>query len=109
MFIGNLLQDRLNLFGMSVEQFSDDIMMDSELVQGIISNEISLNDIDAFDLQVISNALYCEPEYFFDLDARNNDVVFCSSNRGDDTACSNLAKAKLQQFVRDVLFLKEAI
>ena len=109
MYIGELLKARLNMFGLSKEQFAENCMFDIEYINAILDNKVSLEEIDDFDLDVISTALFCTPEYFSDENARKQDVVFSSCNRGKDTSRSNYAKGRLQKYMRDMLMLKEAL
>ena len=109
MYIGETVLARMNLLGFSTEMLAEKTMFDTELIDSIINNHMSLDDIDEFDLEVLSNALYCATNYFVDSVARSRDVVFCSMNRGDDTIKSNLAKAKIQSYMRDLTMLKDAL
>ena len=76
MTIGNELNDRLDALGISFGEFCDMTMLDYSTLYDISVNKIDLEDIDEFDLEVISNVLYCTPDYFSDLSVRNNDVVY---------------------------------
>ena len=107
MYFGSVLNERLQMFGFTPDSFSNDVLMDQEYIKKIIKDEISFEEIVDFDIQVISNALFCEPEYFVDESARKKDVVFNSSNRGNNSAKSNLAKAKLQLYMKDFRFVEQ--
>ena len=106
MLFGDIVKERLNSLGMTFDDLVEISMLDKDLCEKICENRISPTDLDEFDLNVLSNALYCASDYFISETARNKDVVFRSCNRGDDTHQSNLIKAKLQSFMRDLLFVK---
>lgn len=109
MNIGNILKNRLEKLGISIDQLSGDCLLKKEFIKGILEDQISLEKIDMFDLKLISNELYCTPAYFWDENKRKKDVVLSSFNRGNDTKKSNLAKARLQKYVSDYIFLKNVI
>ena len=106
MLFGDIVKERLNSLGMTFDDLVEISMLDKDLCEKICENRISPKDLDEFDLNVLSNALYCASDYFISETARNKDVVFRSCNRGDDPHQSNLIKAKLQSFMRDLLFVK---
>lgn len=105
-YIGDVVKARMDLFGFTLDRLNEESMLPLNLLEGIIENKISISQIDDFDLNVLASTLYCEPDYFVSEDARNSDVVFASHNRGECTHKSNLVKAKLQNFMKDLLFLK---
>lgn len=106
MLMGEVIKERLNCLGISFKDFAEETMLEESFLQDIMENRILPIDIDPIDLNIIANVLYCSPEYLIDENSRNKDVVFCSMNRGDTTTKSNLAKAKLQSFMRELLFVK---
>lgn len=109
MFIGSVLGERMDMLGVSLETLADETMLEKQFIEDILNNRIEFENIDEFDIEVISNALYCDTNYFTDERSRLNDVVLCSKNRGNDTTKSNLAKAKLQSYMRDLIWIKEAL
>lgn len=106
MLFGDIVKERLKCLGMTFDDLIEVSMLDKDLCESICENRLSSTDLDEFDLSVLSSTLYCDPNYFTDENIRNKDVVFCSCNRGDDTPQSNLIKAKLQSYMRDLLFVK---
>lgn len=109
MFIGDIVIERMNLFGYTQQMLAENTMFDIKFVEDIISNKIPVENLDEFDLEVLSNALFCDIDYFVDQKTRQKDVVFCSKNRGTDTTKSNLAKAKIQNYMKDLISIKEAL
>lgn len=107
MSVGILINERLDKFGMTREQFVKASMLDEAVLNRIFDNSVSPDQLDYFDLSVISNVLFCTPEYFLDPNIRSQDVVSCCFNRGEDTHCSNITKAKLQSLVRDIAYLHD--
>lgn len=108
MMIGNIIRNRMDSLGLSLEEFLDKTGFTNELINSIFNNQINLQ-IDDFETEVIAHVLLCDPSYFFDTQAREKDVIALSCNRGDDTKKSNFAKAKIQKFVMDYLYTKSLL
>jgi hypothetical protein len=109
MFIGSILRERMDMLGFSSESLANNTMLEEQYIEDIMNDHIELENIDDFDSELLSNALFCDIYYFKDMSIRSKDVVFCSMNRGIDTVKSNLAKAKIQSYMRDLIWIKEAL
>jgi hypothetical protein len=109
MYIGEFLKERMELFNYSIESLSEKSLVKADLINSLVNNELHIEQIRKFDLELLSSALFCEPLYFLDKAVRDNDLVYSSLNRGTDTSKSNLVKAKLQSFINDVLYINELI
>lgn len=109
MFIGKIVEDRMNLLGFSAEMLADKTMFDIKFIEYIIYNKLPVESIDDFDIEVLANALYCDVDYFINEQTMFKDVVMCSKNRGTNTIKSNLAKAKIQSYMKNLILVKEAL
>ena len=105
----DLILERMSMLGYDKDMLVSKTDFDAGLINSIVSGKIDVSDLDDFDLEVLAHALLCDRHYFDDEDIRKNDVVFCSKNRGMDTPKSNLAKANIQSFMRDLCMIKEAM
>lgn len=106
-YIGGILQERMDYFGMTKERLSDEALVDIDELNDILDNKVSFDEIDDVSLNFISQAMYCNPEYFIDNKVRNADIVKSSYNRGYSTCKSNKVKGLLQSFTDDLAFLVE--
>lgn len=107
MYIGDMLKDRMNLLKIDILKLSELSFVDVEYIQSILNGSISNDNIDSFNLCLIASALHCKPEYFYDENIRNKDLLISSYNRGIDNDRSVKVKAKLQDFLDDFSFLKQ--
>ena len=105
MYIGNFLQERIKMFGYSVDNFAEEVLMDKQDIQDIINDKVSFEELEPFDICVISNALFCTPRYFIDENERNKDLVYITKDNKGNTIKSNLVKGRLQKYIKDILFL----
>jgi hypothetical protein len=108
MSLGNLVKERMELFNMDMNLLSNESFVDIETLQHILSDDLE-GEVDEFDINMIASSLYCTPEYFKDAGVRARDIVTNSLNRGLDNSKSILSKAKIQNFVRDFVFIQEII
>ncbi|PSL96324.1 hypothetical protein C6C12_19180, partial [Clostridium botulinum] len=102
---GVLLKERMECLNVSVNKLSDLSLVEEDIITNIIEQNLSVEDIDEMDLDFISQALYCTPEYFYDSKIREKDVINHCLNRGENNVRANLVKVKLQQFANDFEFL----
>ena len=109
MYIGRFLKERMELFNYSIESLSENSLVNAELINSLINNEVEIENIRKLDFELLSSALYCEPQYFLNESVRKNDLVNSSLNRGNDTFKSNLVKARLQSFVNDLFYINGLI
>lgn len=109
MFIGTILQERMNSLNKDTDSLSKDSFVDSDLIKKITNNIIGIEDIDSYDLELISDVLFCSPEYFTDEKIRRSDLINSSYNRGTDTFKTAIAKGQIQNFARDFLFVDKII
>lgn len=108
MKIGKLLKDRMDLLDMSMDTLIDATYIDEDILQNLYDNKIDFEDLDEYDQETLTNALFCSKNYFTDERERKFDIVMCSLNRGNEQ--DNIAiktKCRLQRFVNDFLFVNE--
>lgn len=108
-YIGSELQDRMDLLGIDVSALSEMAFMDEDIINDIIEDKISYEDVDEFDMSLICSALHCDPHYFIDSEIRNKDLLVSTMNRGKDTVKSKKVKAKIQDFMNDFAFVNEIL
>lgn len=106
MYIGEILKKRMQDLDIDISTLSDESLVDEEQIIDILDNKLSANEIDEFDLDLISQVLYCKPEYFLNESVREKDILNASMNRGISDPYVNLVKGKLQQFGNDFSFLR---
>ncbi len=109
LYIGNELQDRMNLLGMDISTLSDRIFMDEETISDIVENKIAFEDIDEFDMSLICGVLHCDAQYFINDEVKNRDLLISTMNRGKDSVKSKNVKAKIQDFMNDFAFVNEVL
>lgn len=107
MGIGYLLDERMKCLEFSVEKLSEVSLVEEDVIKDIINRDLSVDDIDELDLDFLSQALFCTPQYFYDSKVREKDVINHCLNRGESNTKANLIKVKLQQFANDFEFLLE--
>ena len=109
MSLGYLVKERMGLFDFNIKALSEQTFIEMETLASIIEEKTSINDIDEFDINMIASALYCTPEYFIDESIREKDIINNALNRGADNNVSILIKGKIQNFVRDFIFIQGII
>lgn len=107
MYIGNVLQERMDCFGFSKEKLCEEALVDIEELDMILNNNISYDDIDAITLKFISDTLYCKPEYFIDKKVRENDLINIFYGKEKTTPKINKVVGKLKEFAEDLVWLIE--
>lgn len=108
-YIGNEMQDRMNLLGIDVSTLSDMTFMDEDALNQILNNRLAYENVDEFDLSLICNALHCDSRYFVDDEVRNKDLLISTLNRGNDSVKSKNVKAKIQDFINDYVFINDIL
>ncbi len=108
-YIGSELQDRMSLLGINISALSEMTFMDEGAINDIISDKLSYEEIDEFDMSLICSALHCDAHYFIDGEVRNKDLLVSTMNRGKDSVKSKNVKAKIQDFVNDFAFVNEIL
>lgn len=109
LYIGNDVQGRMNMLGLSAEELADKTFLEVETINGITDNEIALEEIDEFDLSLICSVLHCRKEFFTDPDIKEKDLLMASMNRGLDNEKSLNVKAKIQDFMNDYVFVTDVL
>ena len=109
LYIGEHVQERMSLLAITIEELAYKTFMEPSEIDDIIRNKIALEEIDEFDLLLISNVLHCKPEYFYDEKVRNNDFLVNTMNRGNDTEDSRNVKVKIQDYIKDFIFVNEIL
>lgn len=102
---GKMILQRMNDLGITIPMLVEQTGISEDNINSFISGKRLLLP-DDFDTLVISKALLCDPMFWFDDSIRKLDVITLSCNRGEDTKKSNLAKANIQKFVEDYLFVE---
>jgi hypothetical protein len=105
-YIGADFKARMDLFNYNISSLSEKSFVEEDIIQAILDNNISYDEIDEFDLNLLCSLLHCRPEYFINEKIRNNDLLIGSKNRGVDNDKSRDVKAKIQDFVNDFIFLQ---
>ena len=108
-YIGNVLQERIDLLGIDVSTLSKMTFMDEEVINDVINNKFAFEEIDEFDLSLICSALHCDAQYFVNGEVRNKDLLISTMNRGKDSIKSKNVKAKIQDFMNDYAFVNEVM
>lgn len=100
-YIGTLLSDRMAIFGLTVTDLEEKSFVDKDLIETIINDQIPLEEIDDFDLDLMCSVLHCTPEFFSNPEVRSRDLLYSSL----DTSARPV-KAKIQDFMNDFAFLE---
>lgn len=109
LYIGEYVQERMSLLGMSTDELACKTFLKPWEINCIIRNKLALEEIDEFDLSIISNALHCKPEYFYNENVRKKDFLVNTMNRGNDTENSINVKVKIQDYLNDFIFVNEIL
>lgn len=107
-YIGNELQHRMTLLGITETELSEITFLDEDLIRKVLNNTVVQEEIEEFDFDLICSALHCDTKYFTDAAIREKDLLFSTSN-SKDTAKSNKIKANIQQFLQDYTFINSII
>lgn len=105
MYIGNILKERMDMFKMSIDKLSEESLVDKEVLEDILNNKLSLKEIDEFDLDFISQVLYCTTEYFSDDKVRENDLVYTSYKKGNRNLKCLSTMGKIIRLAEDFEFI----
>ena len=108
-YIGNELQDRMDLLGLDTSTLSDITFVDEEVINEIINNKLKYEEIDEFELALICSALHCDVRYFVDSKVKSKDLLISTMNRGKETMKSKNVKVKIQDFMNDYAFIKDVL
>lgn len=100
-YIGTLLSERMAIFDLTAEDLEEKSFVDKDLIEMILNDQIPLEEIDDFDLDLMCSVLHCTPKFFSNPEVRSRDLLFSSS----DTSARNV-KAKIQDFMNDFAFLE---
>lgn len=103
------LQKRMRLLGLSVEELAKKVFIEPQYAQAIFEGKVSLDDVDEFDLSLICSALHCKPEFFIDENVRKRDLLSNANLKKSDNRQSIKAKARIQDFINDFVFVKEVL
>lgn len=107
MYIGEILKSRMKALDIDVNMLADKSLVDTDLIEDILNDKLSLEEIDEFDLELIAKSLYCDINYFVDEEYRKKDLIHSSMNRGCNDIKSNTVKGQLQVVANDFIFLKQ--
>lgn len=109
MYIGAILKERMSSLNITATELASETLMDETQIIDILSDSVSVSEIDEMDLEFIGQMLYCCPDYFINKDVRNKDIINAAMNRGGKDAKSNKVKGQLQAFANDFLFVKNLL
>ena len=109
LYIGKVMQARMNQLGLTIRELAEKAFMDKRQVKAILEDEIALDDIDEFDMALISSVLHCRPEIFSDVSVRKTDLLCVGECHGKDNQKSLEVKAKIQDFLNDFTFVKDVL
>ena len=108
MSIGEVIRERMDMLGISVDQMGDSTLHYWTVFGDVLSGTVQIDtaDIDDFELCILGNALYCSPAYFVDPAEREKDIARQNYGRPNATVKTLLQMAHIQQYMRDLHFLK---
>lgn len=105
-YIGDLLKQRMKALGIEIDKLSNDSLVDKKIIEDLLINKISYEEIDQLDIDFIAQCLYCTSEYFIDEKVREKDIVYASIKQGHNHIEENLVKGKIQQMGADFEFIR---
>ena len=107
-FIGKDLKTRMNALFLNEEELAEKAYIDRAVIQGICADEIALEDVDAFDFELLCSVLHCTPAFFTDIAVKEKDFLVALRNK-HDTKKTVYAKVSMQDFVNDFTFVNEVL
>ena len=105
-YIGEVLKNRMDMLSININELADRTFLDNSEIDKILNDSVTVDNIDEYDLTMISNVLHCTPEYFMDESIRKKDFLVGTQNRGIDTEESKKIKLSLQDYLKDFVFLE---
>ena len=99
----------MKLLNINVSTLSQITFIDKETIRDIIGNRLSYKDVDEFDMQLICSALHCDTQYFIDNEVKNKDLLISTMNNKKDSFKSRNIKAKIQDFMKDFVFVNDIL
>lgn len=105
MYIGEVLKQRMIDLDIHPAALAEEALVDRKVIDDILSNKLSISEVDTFDLEFIARVLFCSVDYFLDETVRKTDIIHASMNRGESSPFVNKVKGQLQSFANDFLFL----
>ncbi|KAA3385216.1 hypothetical protein F1912_12220 [Akkermansia muciniphila] len=108
MSVGEVIRERMDMLGISVDQVSDTTLHYWPDFEDVLSGTVQIDtaDIDDYELSMLGNAMLCSPAYFTSVEERDKDIVHQNYGRSNVTIKTLLQMARIQQFMRDLHFLK---
>lgn len=101
MNIGSIMEQRMNALGISRDELIENSFVDEDIIDDLLNNNKTIDEIDMLDMEFISEALYCKTEYFLNEKVREKDVLSNSLNRGKESIKSNNVKVKIQDIMNN--------
>lgn len=109
MYIGGILKQRMQDLNIGLRALADEALVEESQIRDILSDKLSISEIDLMDLDLIAQVLYCNLEYFTNEEIRKSDMINAAMNRGQANSKSNRVKGQLQQFANDFVFLRNLL
>lgn len=109
MRMNEIVAERMKLLGIDIDVLVDEFFFEKEFIDALLRGEIDIKNMDDYDIAVLSNALHCTPEVFYDEMEQQRDLLLWSLNRGEDNRSSIDAKLYVQEYVRDFLFIESIL
>lgn len=107
MFIGDRMIELMGFLGYSVEDVARRSFVDKTTIEGISKNEISVEEIDNFELALICSTLHCDEDYFLKGKTESSFMPFVDKRL--DTPKSISVKAQVYDYMQDFSFVKETL
>ena len=84
LYIGEDVKNRMNILGLTADEVAEKAFMEKEDIDAIINNKTALEQIDEFDMSLISSILHCKKEFFLSEDIKEKDTTDYINQVEDD-------------------------
>lgn len=106
MTLGILLKQRMAQLGYDVKTFAKETTIKEELIQSMLADRITADEIGPHYLAVISCTLMCEPDFFTNESVRQKDLLYVYDRHSVE---ENRKIAKVQSIARESAFLEKLL
>lgn len=104
MYIGDKLTKRMQRLHITTETLADQTFLEPDYIQSIQNNQIPLNHISDFDLQLLCTALHCSDNYFTNGEQDMLDEILLTAK---DTQQSATIKTNIHNYLQDFQFITD--